>query len=117
MERSGFEMRRLAGCRQLIKRDQLHAYRRDRTRNPVLQANLAIAPRGDQFWQEVICQNRSLQFTISYTTEFCKGTNFGRKSGPGDHFWQVFCQNRSDQTDFGGTDFGMTVPLVFHKLF
>ena len=44
MERSGFEMRRLAGCMQLIKRAQLHAYRRDRAKIPaVLQTNLAIA--------------------------------------------------------------------------
>ena len=38
MERSGFEMRRLAGCMQLIKQAQFHAYRRDRTKIPVLQA-------------------------------------------------------------------------------
>ena len=43
MERSGFEMRRLAGCMQLIRRAQLHAYRRDRAKIPVLQINLAIA--------------------------------------------------------------------------
>ena len=40
MERSGFG---LASCMQLIKQAQLHAYRRDRTKIPVLQANLAIA--------------------------------------------------------------------------
>ena len=43
MERSGFEIRRLAGCMQLIKRAQLHAYSRDRAKILVLQANLAIA--------------------------------------------------------------------------
>ena len=43
MEHSGFEIRRLAGCMQLIKRAQLHAYSRDRAKIPVLQANLAIA--------------------------------------------------------------------------
>ena len=43
MERSGFEMRRLAGCMQLIKQAQYHVYRRDCTKKPVLQANLAIA--------------------------------------------------------------------------
>ena len=43
MERSGFEMRRLAGCMQLIKRAQLYAYRRDRAKIPVLQTNLAMA--------------------------------------------------------------------------
>ena len=37
MERSDF-----AGCMQLIKRAQLHAYRRDRTKKLFLQANLAI---------------------------------------------------------------------------
>ena len=30
----------LAGCMQLIKRAQLHPYRRDRAKIPVLQANL-----------------------------------------------------------------------------
>ena len=34
MERSGFQMQRLAGCMQLIKQAQLHAYRRDRAKNP-----------------------------------------------------------------------------------
>ena len=42
MERSGFEMRRLSGCMQLIKRAKLHAYSRDRAKIPVLQANLAF---------------------------------------------------------------------------
>ena len=43
MECSDFEMRRLAGCMQLIKRAQLHAYRRDRTKSPCSTDNLAIA--------------------------------------------------------------------------
>ena len=43
MECSDFEMQRLAGCMQLIKRAQLHVYRRDRAKVPVLQANLTIA--------------------------------------------------------------------------
>ena len=44
MERSGFEMRRLAGCMQLIKQAQFHAYRRDCTKNPCsTNYNLAIA--------------------------------------------------------------------------
>ena len=43
MEHSGFEIRRLEGCMQLIKRAQFHAYMHDRAKIPVLQANLAIA--------------------------------------------------------------------------
>ena len=44
MKRSGFKMRRLAGCMQLIKQAQFPANRRDRTKNPCSTSyNLAIA--------------------------------------------------------------------------
>ena len=43
MDRSSFEMRRLTGCMQLIKRAQLYAYISNHAKIPALQANLAKA--------------------------------------------------------------------------
>ena len=78
MEHSNFEMRRLAGGMQFSDQAaQLHAYRRDHAKIPVLQAKLVIASYagpysgialwcsignsklGDRNWQITSCQNRS----------------------------------------------------------
>ena len=43
------------------------------------------------------------KFGLSRGTIFGKGGPLlAAKIGPGDHFWEFFCQNRSRDTNFGG---------------